>query len=302
MTTPARQTDPAVRYLAKNAALLDERTPSDASPSPDALGAAREWQESAFLGDDLFAARLSRGGYSAGRFARLVSGQPFSVAREATEWAEELDRVLSSAAPEPAFEVTVRLYGQEFGRVPFDGLLNRFAAHFRAVLEDEIAELRLAEGAVDSLVRNLLGDLIMIGHRTLITRLHAARTEGLLEGGTPEERYAFFNDRLLRDEDYTTGLFAEYPLLGRRLVRSARNWVAYSAELLRRLAADAPELHRQGLLASPDARVADVSAGLGDQHYGGRSVARLTFEGGGAPSTSRAPSTRTASTSGPSPG
>ncbi|WP_176993777.1 type 2 lanthipeptide synthetase LanM [Nonomuraea jiangxiensis] len=186
------------------------------------------------------------------------------------------------ASPWSARRISVRLYGSRYDEVPFSGLMARFADRYEALLRSaaETGQDLLTRQAWDSLVENLIGDLVAISHRTLILELHRARSGGLLQGDTPEERYRDYSDRLLGDPAYLASLFRTYPLLEQALERCAGNWMTTCLELLSRLRADLPLLRRHGFLTGGAEAVSSLRTGLGDPHNGGRSVTEVTFTGG----------------------
>ncbi|ATB35829.1 hypothetical protein CYFUS_001243 [Cystobacter fuscus] len=115
--------------------------------------------------------------------------------------------------------------------------------------------------------------------RTLALELNVAREEERLQGDNAEERFRGFTESL-RQREVALALFAEYPVLARRLVICADNWFISSLEMLERLAADHRELGASlGLPLALD-RLSACELGKGDAHRGGRTVAILTFASG----------------------
>ncbi|WP_406171557.1 type 2 lanthipeptide synthetase LanM [Streptomyces sp. NBC_00996] len=115
---------------------------------------------------------------------------------------------------------------------------------------------------------------------TLAAELRTARLAGELTGDSSVERFACFADRLA-DADYAWKLLERYPVLGGEIVAELQRWLITRTEFASRLAADLPLLREQ--LAVTAASVADVTAvdfGAGDAHYGGRSVAMVSFRTG----------------------
>lgn len=69
-----------------------------------------------------------------------------------------------------------------------------------------------------SLEQTLRERLSLAVTKTLVLELAVAGRAGLLKGGTPEERFAFFCE-CLRDPGFAAPLLARYPVLVRRLQR-----------------------------------------------------------------------------------
>lgn len=206
----------------------------------------------------------------------------------AADETDDLESVLASTAP-TRLGVGVTIYGCRYDRVPFSGLIARFAGHYVRMLHERLAGLptadliydSLAPSAWESLTENLATALVSTSHRVLIHQLDESRRGSQLRGATPEARYDYYSDDMLRQASYLRFLFSEYPALGRFMVRCSRNWVVATTELLSRLVADLPVLGRNGFLSGQDASVTAIRTGLGDPHNDGRSVAKITFSGGG---------------------
>ncbi|HEY3482007.1 MAG TPA: type 2 lanthipeptide synthetase LanM family protein [Streptomyces sp.] len=277
------------RYRADHAAFLRERhVAGTGAPTAADLAAVDEWRESAYLDESTMARRLAVAGISRETFAALVAGKPFSAAGAATAWVPELDTILSGERkPADSREPVTALYGETYEKLLFSGLLDAFICHYADRLrqwESQAAldRIALTEHAHETLVDGLATGLLEIAHRTLILELNVARDGGLLTGETPEERYAYYNEVVLRRDGYRTQLFTEYPVLARAMVQHGTDWLANTVETLTRLAADLPELRRQGLLLSDHVVVTGVRSGLGDPHNHGRSVSCFEFEDGSA--------------------
>lgn len=121
--------------------------------------------------------------------------------------------------------------------------------------------------------------LVTKASRVLALEVNVARLRGELPGGSPEERFAAFFDRLATPQGLAA-LFDEYPVLARCLAVQVEAWIAASAELLERLCADFEAL-RATLFAGRDpGHLVRLDGGMGDTHRGGRSVQIVTFESG----------------------
>lgn len=125
-----------------------------------------------------------------------------------------------------------------------------------------------------------LGDrLIRQSARTLVRELHRARTEGLLAGETPRERFAVFLARLGTRQGLAE-LFTRYPVLARMLGQTCGLAASATVELVDRFTADRAAIV-EGLLHGCDpGALVRVDLGRGDVHQGNRSVALLGFADG----------------------
>ncbi|MER7752285.1 type 2 lanthipeptide synthetase LanM family protein [Kitasatospora sp. NPDC097643] len=138
-------------------------------------------------------------------------------------------------------------------------------------------------GTPEQLTALLLPALTAAAHgtavRTVITELHVARLTHQLTGDTPEQRYRDFLDRLT-EPGRALQLLTEYPVLAHRLATTAEQWADTGLTLLRRLAADLPDLVRTFADGRPLGRLTELTTGLGDPHRGGATVSILRFERG----------------------
>ncbi|HWW77433.1 MAG TPA: type 2 lanthipeptide synthetase LanM, partial [Pyrinomonadaceae bacterium] len=250
----------------------------------------REWRAQApFQSDSLFARRLAQDGLTEWDFIHILSA-PAERLRDAVtdppRWLCELSRAFSAtdarATPAPGLP-------PELSEAQSAGFLNAVAplsAHFRARLSEGIQALVRrqpeapfdAANALELLYANVPAHLLGMISRTMVLELNVARLAGLLEGETPEERFASFTTRL-QEREAALALLAEYPVLARQLVTALEQWVESSLEFLARLGEDWRELCR--LFRIDDAaRLSEVESGLGDAHRGGRSVVRVRFDAG----------------------
>jgi type 2 lantibiotic biosynthesis protein LanM len=97
--------------------------------------------------------------------------------------------------------------------------------------------------------------------------------------GRDDTRYQAFVDAHLSDAFGC--LFAEYPVLARLMGIAVDRWVETTAEMLTRVAVDAPALAASFCQAGDEMLpLADVFPHLSDPHRGGRTVAGLRFANG----------------------
>ncbi|MFI6576752.1 type 2 lanthipeptide synthetase LanM family protein [Nocardiopsis sp. NPDC050513] len=115
--------------------------------------------------------------------------------------------------------------------------------------------------------------------RTLLRELFLRRSQGLLRGESPQERYRSFREWTNSSEGHRAFL-SRYPRAFDAAHRRVRRAGIGLSRILSRV-----EVHREGLNALPgvaeEDRVSTVLTGQGDAHNGGRSVARIVFADGG---------------------
>ncbi|MFD2121683.1 DUF4135 domain-containing protein [Streptomyces cirratus] len=111
--------------------------------------------------------------------------------------------------------------------------------------------------------------------RTLLEALHRRRSDGLLVGDTPQDRYTAFRQWTNSDAGHAE-LLSRYPYLFRLVNRQVEAATRYVLELLGEI-----ELAGDDLVAllpgGGTLRVKRLVLGEGDTHNGGRSVAQILF-------------------------
>lgn len=167
-----------------------------------------------------------------------------------------------------------------------DGLFHDYFRHFAAPATGLVRRaaaqsptMAAPQQVVDDFLAHQTGLVSRLMIRTLVEELHRRRTAGLLDGETPEERYAAFrrwtNSPAGHDE-----LTARYPhlfsLVSRQIEASAR----YVVEIIDEL--DSVVVQLTALIpGGPERpRVDRLVLGEGDTHNGGRSVAQVLFTDG----------------------
>jgi lantibiotic modifying enzyme len=125
---------------------------------------------------------------------------------------------------------------------------------------------------------NLLALLKPAVEKAMVLELNIARVRGLLKGELPEERFRSFCETLRQPEVRSN--VREYPVLFRSLYIRTMNWVDYTLELLDRLSKDWDFLRESLVPGAEPARLTAISAGAGDNHRRGRTVAILEFSSG----------------------
>ncbi len=254
----------------------------------DALAERRlnRWRgQRPFSQDGFFARRLALDGLSEDEI-RILLGEPVEAIREReTEipaWLTTLAEAFTHPAPErfpeqpserPAIgflNIVRPLLDRAYSRL-LAGLREIAARHPGAPFEADAVGLLLAA--------NLPSPLMLLMSRTMVLELQLARSQGQLDGETPEERFRSFIERL-REPETALAILRQYPVLARSLVETIDRWIAVSLEILARLAVDWSDVRA---LFSPDAEpglLSEVRTGMGDSHRGNRTVVRFRFTSG----------------------
>lgn len=247
------------------------------------------WRDSSpFDQDRYFSERLAMDGITEQEFTQILgaSVQSLDGTGAAPPWVERLARVYSS--PHKASEGGRENWGEirNATTAGFLNLVEPLMNDARRELAAKVHSLRQRQPhapidttrTVNAFFANLPGQLLWLIQKVLVLELNIARLEGRLEGSTPQERFAGFTERLTHP-DVALGIFSEYPVLGRRIVRCIDRWISFSSEFLEHLAADWNEVTRLFNL-DPTTMLVEAAAGAGDTHRGGRSVVVARFEDG----------------------
>lgn len=147
-------------------------------------------------------------------------------------------------------------------------------------LQHQYAKLPFdAEQLPQTLLNNIVPQLLFEISKPVILEMHIARLQGRLHGATSDERFADFV-RQLSQEGMILRLLAKYPVLARQLVTTIDQWTEYMREFLRHLCLDWNAICYAFSLGIDPGTLVDVEEGLGDRHRRGRSVLALRFHSG----------------------
>lgn len=176
--------------------------------------------------------------------------------------------------------------------IPFEEALEPVARRcgFRLRASVGASAEPFTESAFSGLARDLVRRLSHLSGRILFEdfatvrgREGPPRREGLPRRAGSEDAsgrriYEGYVEELLAGR--WTKLLRGHPELNRLVDVTTAHWEEASAELMRRLSSDKPLIQAALGTVVPIGRVAGVTPGLSDQHRGGRTVCRLTFESG----------------------
>ncbi|MBT2757892.1 type 2 lantipeptide synthetase LanM family protein [Mesobacillus foraminis] len=143
--------------------------------------------------------------------------------------------------------------------------------HGRSLMEEKV---------LFQLVRNLAETLSKVSFRTLTLELNIARLKELLIGETPQERYKYFSDTLLTDQNYIAEVYRQYPVLMRILAGKTVKWADNFSEIYDHLLCDKISIEQRFFNGTPISSVEDITVGISDSHNGGKGVAILKFSNG----------------------
>jgi len=284
-------TDPASAWRALT---LSERAHAPApeeTAEPDELARFRlgQWRElSPFRSGDALARRLADEGLDQPSFERLLAEPAEAVGKRLPRppgWLAELTAAFADPSPRleplllpPALRDDPAAGFLELVRPLIDRARGRLREGIGTICRERTPPFTPEEGERGS-SEPLAFSLLPLLARTLVLELNVARLQGLLAGGTAEERFATFVERL-RQPETAAAILDEYPVLARAVVEELDAWVETSLELLDRLAADWPDLVATFFAGQDPGPLTGLGGGAGDRHRGGRSVRILSFASG----------------------
>jgi len=247
-------------------AFVPEESPESARLASERLG---KWRDKAAGGDaQLFQKRLEWLGTSPQKVQALLG--EVRLVGELPAWTRTFTRAM--AARRTAGQ------GRRADAFPFSELLLPFMEAAKDLLGPECRAVFTAE-AFDSLMGELVHELSHVAAPTLLAEFtdFRSRQQGSADP-TSRKLYEAFTAHQL--EEGLWRFFSSYPVLARLLSRVTEQWAHQVREMARAVKADSQELQRVFTGGAQLGRIASIQPSLSDRHNGGRTVARVTFEGG----------------------
>jgi len=276
MSVHIAQTETLVTLV--RAAHIGERRVSGRVPGASPLGRelVAAWRDECFRGNaELWAQRLSAEHLTEELLAGLVS---VATTEDEPPWWQRLTALYGAArGPWPVCDAP---------RGP-----SRFLTAVAPLLDHALDELTrtLRESDVpprwldwtdqqcQALLTDLSETLLALLGPAFTLELNVARVTGRFTAPTPEDRFDEFIDSLT-GAPAVLAILGQYPVLARELVERTTQWVAGTAEMVSRIAADWSLLC--GHFEVPEHDAPMLQPGLGDPHRYGRRVAGLHLRNG----------------------
>ncbi len=166
----------------------------------------------------------------------------------------------------------------------------RFSSYFAAFISEKYPEIYSAaarcgltddvESLVSDIICKMYSNLYNIGIRVLVFELEIAKEQGMLIGNTPEERFDFFSEKLLTDEQYISQLHNEYKLMYSIITKSVEQTADFVKDILANTSENIDEIKDKFFFGKDPGSLLYVNFSIGDAHKDGRSVTVLVFESG----------------------
>lgn len=120
-------------------------------------------------------------------------------------------------------------------------------------------------------------NLLEFSQRTLVLEVNCARINGLLKGNTSEERFNYYIDYLLKDNNYLRTVYDEYNHLSNLLILRCRWDFQFVCTVISRIEENIYEIKSEILDTDNDIKIKSISLGLGDSHNKGKTVSIISF-------------------------
>ncbi|MBU5594544.1 type 2 lantipeptide synthetase LanM family protein [Amphibacillus sp. MSJ-3] len=192
------------------------------------------------------------------------------------EWLEDWNILLQGQWEEMPYDPFEQIHFKHF--IQHFIKLAKYKLH--VLLTDVPSHLIDKEAIVTELVKELSLELFTMCEKTLVLELNILRETGQLKGESPEERYAYFEEVILKKQSFLAELGEEYPVLIRAMIERINQWCLFVQEIFDHFNNDwefilehFPEMKHAG-------KVKKFHLGMGDTHQRGKSVTIVEFENG----------------------
>lgn len=251
----------------------------------------RKWRDRVAKGNARrFEKRLRWAGLDVESALRLLGPVRLRDTGRLPDWVGLLDAATAATESDTPFDraVAVRKVFDPQDPQPFEDLLWQLIpeAGRRLLAGLGACRDRLSPGALVDLARGLLVRLCRTAARTLCVEFDAYRSLhpeslSLFPRGTSRCAHRIYHDfvRGMGDEGLVEWLL-RYPMLARLLATCCEQWIAATADLVRRLDHDRHLLRATFDIPDRPLEIAGVIPDLSDPHRGGRTVCTIRFRSG----------------------
>lgn len=123
----------------------------------------------------------------------------------------------------------------------------------------------------DFLLRKLISNIFSMMHpvtfQTLIVETHYAKENNILKGASNTERGNYFNEVLLRDNEYRKEIYQNYPELARILDVRVKNIIEYIIKIINDTESEINEIKNRLNNNENLGKIKDIDMSEGDTHF-----------------------------------
>lgn len=130
----------------------------------------------------------------------------------------------------------------------------------------------------ESLEVGLLNIIAPISGRVLIRETEIKRRKNELIGSNKKERFLYYTNNCLTDDNYILDLYNKYPIMFNIIKKKALSYVNFIIETLKNIERDYKDIKEKFNIDMLKDNLIDIKIGAGDEHNGGKSVIILVFE------------------------
>lgn len=129
-------------------------------------------------------------------------------------------------------------------------------------------------------IYNMCNSLHLVGFQTIIAEIYYAKQENILQGDSSVDRGKYYNEVLLRDNEYRKGIYKNYPELVRILDIKVKNSIEFIIKIIKDTEQEIHKIENSLNNGKSLGKIKDINMGEGDTHNNGKSVSKLVFSTG----------------------
>lgn len=165
------------------------------------------------------------------------------------------------------------------------GDFGKFYLHLELVFVEGIAEVcdikkEELPPFSQELINAFISHMQEISLRTLIFEMEVCEECGELLGDDEKEKYNFFANVLLTDENYLQELYREYPVMYTAMLNAIGDWIRNICEVLECFGEDKVGINQKFYKDNPCQKIETIDGGKSDRHNGGHRVYILELDNG----------------------
>lgn len=168
-------------------------------------------------------------------------------------------------------------------KIKFAKFCEPVMAEYIDKLVDYLDENKIVEDKkifVKSIILQSMVSISDIAYRVIVSEIKYAKQNNILKGKTSEQRYNYFVDILLDDEEYRNGIYNKYPFLVHVLDEKMQQLIDFVLEILENTRLHLNEIEKSVKEGVRLGLIKELDLGQGDLHCKGKSVSKLIFSNG----------------------
>lgn len=117
-----------------------------------------------------------------------------------------------------------------------------------------------------------------ISYKMLVFEIDFEKKQGNLIGETPEDRFQYYINEKLQNEEYLKSLYMEYESLTNLLLLTINNYLKFLFDILSATTQEIKNIFKTLFNTENIKKLINISLNMGDTHNDGKTVSILTFE------------------------